>query len=89
MMAPTGNVIQIRGNMEKIMDMFEAGSSYADIAKAVGKTERDIEVIIHYIYRQNEYMVKDYITTSNRLVYDVYINGYSRGVLGSKQKWVR
>ena len=52
MMAPTGNVIQIRGSMEKIMDMFEAGSSYADIAKAVGKTERDIEVIIHYIYRQ-------------------------------------
>lgn len=54
MMAPTGNVIQIRGSMEKIMDMFEAGSSYADIAKAVGKTERDIEVIIHYIYRQSD-----------------------------------
>ena len=37
--------------MEKIMDMFEAGSSYADIGHPVGKTERDIEVIIHYIYR--------------------------------------
>ena len=41
--------------METIMNMFETGSSYADIAKAVGKTEREIEVIIHYTYRQEIY----------------------------------
>lgn len=37
--------------MHKICTMFENGSSFAEIAKEVGKTEHQIKVIIHYYYR--------------------------------------
>lgn len=37
--------------MQTICTMFENGQSIAEIAKEVGKTEYQIEVILHYYYR--------------------------------------
>lgn len=37
--------------MHRICQMFEDGYSFAEIGKEVGKTEKEIKVIIHYYYR--------------------------------------
>jgi DNA-directed RNA polymerase specialized sigma24 family protein len=37
--------------MHTIITMFEQGFSLADIAEKVGKTEKEVKVILHYTMR--------------------------------------